>query len=405
MIEKADVVVVGAGLAGLSCAYALRDQKIRILESSARAGGRVLSVPNAFVTVDLGACFAVRAEVFPYPESANLGYLRIAERGPLRVLWNGVLVSGDTAWDCLERLPWGEATHAALTNFCNGTLHAAELPPDARSFIDALFKQIHPGSVTDYIVDRQRDAFHSFFPDHYSGGNGCVVDAYLQALGPNVTLSLSSRVIALTEQSRRVIVEYETADGDMSIVSCSAAVIATPATIARTLIRPTSAATAAFLDAVEYGTYTAVGLVFDAPSLDRFRYLVTPELPMDVVIQQSSNDGRYRSLICYYSDPTSKGVPALKDDALVDKTVACLNQSQAGDSSRSRLMFHAIERWPLVGTVLSPEYFRCKTNNVSRATDRIFLAGDYVSSDPKRGYGTVDAVNSGKDTACVLREA
>ena len=41
--SKADVVILGAGLAGLTAAYHLRDRDIVVLESSDRVGGRTLS--------------------------------------------------------------------------------------------------------------------------------------------------------------------------------------------------------------------------------------------------------------------------------------------------------------------------------------------------------------------------
>jgi protoporphyrinogen oxidase len=400
--DTADVVVVGAGLSGLACASALRDFDVCVLESSARAGGRVHSVKNPFATLDLGACFAVGADVFPDPANARLPEPRLAERGPIGMLWKGALHWGESGWDCLQRISWSDQAREQLSAFREGRLRASSLPPEARRLVDALFKQIHPGEVGRYIPARQLDALQSFFPDHYPEGNGSVVDAWLEALGPKVRLSLEARVIAIQEEATSTLVEYQTPDGGRRTVRSSAVVVATPATVARRLVRPTRPECAAFLESVQYGTYTAVGLVFDAPELARFRYLVTPELPMDVVIQQAARDGRHRSLICYYSNP-SQDVSALDDDALVDATVRHLNQSGSGVYPQSRLVFSAVQRWPLVGTLMTPDYFAKKVAGVFRATDRVFLAGDYVSSDPEWGYGTVDAVRSGKETAAALR--
>ena len=44
--ERVDVVVVGAGIAGLSAAWELRDTELRVLEATNRVGGRLMSEPR-----------------------------------------------------------------------------------------------------------------------------------------------------------------------------------------------------------------------------------------------------------------------------------------------------------------------------------------------------------------------
>lgn len=56
--EKADVVVIGAGLTGLTIAYLLRDHDVnlKILEAKNRVGGRIFTkLSNNNTTIDLGA--------------------------------------------------------------------------------------------------------------------------------------------------------------------------------------------------------------------------------------------------------------------------------------------------------------------------------------------------------------
>jgi len=57
-IEKSDIIIIGAGLAGLTAAYYLKDkcQTIKLIESRPRCGGRILSVNEDDVNIiDLGA--------------------------------------------------------------------------------------------------------------------------------------------------------------------------------------------------------------------------------------------------------------------------------------------------------------------------------------------------------------
>src|SRR6266478_5191228 len=61
------IVIVGAGLAGLTAAYELRKKGVfaEIHEASDRVGGRLLTAPNAIgpgLTVDLGAEFVDRQD-------------------------------------------------------------------------------------------------------------------------------------------------------------------------------------------------------------------------------------------------------------------------------------------------------------------------------------------------------
>jgi protoporphyrinogen/coproporphyrinogen III oxidase len=53
--ERYDVVIVGAGIAGLTAAWALRDRKILVLEAADRAGGRLRSEPRGPYWLNLGA--------------------------------------------------------------------------------------------------------------------------------------------------------------------------------------------------------------------------------------------------------------------------------------------------------------------------------------------------------------
>ncbi|HEU4538055.1 MAG TPA: FAD-dependent oxidoreductase, partial [Polyangiaceae bacterium] len=53
-----DVAIIGAGLAGLAAAYALRDRNIIVLEKESRPGGRVYTKSAGASFYDLGAVFA-----------------------------------------------------------------------------------------------------------------------------------------------------------------------------------------------------------------------------------------------------------------------------------------------------------------------------------------------------------
>lgn len=406
MTDSVDVVVVGAGLAGLASAHQLRDLNVVVLEQESRAGGRVLTIKNPYSTVDLGACFAVGPDVFPKSDTDEKVELevRLPERGPIGIFHEGKLVMGDSAWDCLDAMSWDAESRAALEAFRDGRLRAEALPPKALSCVNAFFKQIHPGDIRDYISERQRDALAPLYPDHYPGGNGAAVNAYLAALGESVRVELGCSVTAIDEGPDGVTVTYSASEsGEARHLRAKAVIVATPADVARRLVRPTYPSCAAFLETVGYRRYTSVGLVLDAPDLPRFRFIVTAESPLGVLMQQAAPDQRYRTLLCYYADPFAETVGALDDEELFRRTLQHVNVLVSGTYDQAQIAFSAVRRWRVAGTVLSPAYATTKAQTDGQATDRIFLAGDYLSPDPIWGYGTVDAVLSGRATATVLK--
>ena len=65
--EVKDVVVVGAGIAGLAAAWILRDRDVLVLEAEDRVGGRMKSEPRGDYWLSVGA------HMFPGPGSVIAG--------------------------------------------------------------------------------------------------------------------------------------------------------------------------------------------------------------------------------------------------------------------------------------------------------------------------------------------
>jgi protoporphyrinogen oxidase len=366
---------VGGGVAGLAAARSLTPRRVLVVERDLRLGGRVLTLERPWGAVDLGACFAFRAELLP--PGAPPPTERCDERGPV-----GALVRGKLVFDASSR----------------GLLAIVE--PRERALVEtALFHQIHPGARDAYSAARREDAQVDWYPDHWRSGNGALVRGWAEGLDAEVWLGAS--VTEVREQAHEVVVRIER-NGTTSDVTARAVVVATPADQARTLVTPDAPSCREFLAATHYARYTVVAFELEGVAFEPdFRFVVTPGLTLTLVMQQASRDRRQRALLCYYDDGASERIDALSDAELVDATrrelepLARLGVALAG----ARV---TVQRWQLSGTVLDEQRVALYRPEHARATSRIFLAGDYLASTPGWGYGLDDAVTSGKSTAALV---
>lgn len=370
-----DVVVVGGGVAGLTTARSLTPRRVLLLEASDRLGGRVLTLERPWGAVDLGACFAFRPGLLP--PSARPPAEHCDERGPVGALTRGKLVFDDTSRGLLAKLDSAER-------------------PDVEN---ALFHQIHPGARESYSAERRTDALVDWYPDHWRRGNGELVRGWAEGLDAEVRLG--ARVTELSEHGAEVTVRVEHA-GTTSSVAARAVVVSTPADTARSLVTPRDGGCRQLLEATRYGRYTVVAFELeDATFEPDFRFIVTPDLALTLVMQQASRDRRQRALLCYYDDRASERVDRLSDAALVEATRReLLPLERIGVTLATARS--TVQRWRLSGTILDDRRVAVYRPEHARATPRIFLAGDYLAETPGWGYGLDDAVASGKAAAALV---
>lgn len=103
-----DVVVVGAGAAGLAAAKTLRKRglNVRVLEASERIGGRALTDISSFNTpFDLGCTFQHQAHLNPFVKYARRNYIPI---GPMpndknEIIWIDGKEASDRAYAAINR--------------------------------------------------------------------------------------------------------------------------------------------------------------------------------------------------------------------------------------------------------------------------------------------------------------
>ncbi|HEU4404391.1 MAG TPA: FAD-dependent oxidoreductase [Polyangiaceae bacterium] len=395
-----DVVIIGAGLAGLAAAYALRDRKIVVLEREPRPGGRVLTRYEGEFAYDLGALFAFDPRAAPFPlrppplrrESRRVGLFA-----------GGALRFGTTVAECVRATDLTAAERDAFDDFGEGLIDAADLPPAVYRPLNSFFRLIHPGELRDYLPERQRDALAVFDTRHYETGNGALVDEFERRLGH--VLRLGVDVLSIAEVSGRVEVAFRGPEG-RGALAARAAVCAAPGPAARRLLAtPTNDRCRTFLESLRYGEGTVVALAFRGADIADFAYVVTPDLALNAVIKHAGRGGEPDLLFAYYVGEASERLSRCPPGEPVRQALADLRRLGIGALPDSALAFAEALRWPTVGPVISPASYAGWDRWQARASERVFLAGDYVHVEPHAilPFGTTAALRSGAEAAEAAR--
>ena len=265
--RQADVVVVGAGFAGLSAARALVEAGVDVivLEARDRVGGRSYTRPASDGTpIDLGGQWigptqdrlaalaeAVGVTTFPtYNEGKNIEYQHgqrmtyegaistvdplvtmetvetilnlnmMANEVPLESPWNAPLAA---EWDAQTVATWMQQNieSESVRNLFTLAVQAVfSVEPQDLSFLHFLF-YTHSGGNLNQLLSVARGAQERRF----HGGSQSIANAIARELGERVLLNMP--VHTITQDSGGVRVE-----GDNVVVSAQRAIIAVPPTLA-----------------------------------------------------------------------------------------------------------------------------------------------------------------------------
>ena len=265
MVPEYDVVIVGAGLAGLRAAQLLQHagKRVLVLEARERVGGRTLSMPFGGRTIDLGAQWIgpKQRRVVALAESLQLAKIEQSERGAsawkigaqsgrarglapqipfsqlLRMLnatarmeWSARRVPKHAPWQAARAAQWdatsvadflrrhaGQGLGHAMLDVSMRVLFAAE--PRDISLLHALF-YIHAGAGLQHIMSVRNGAQHWWLPE----GAGSLAPR----LARDLNVRLSEPVRAISAGSKQLEV---TSDGGRYL--CRRVIVALPPVLTR----------------------------------------------------------------------------------------------------------------------------------------------------------------------------
>jgi oxygen-dependent protoporphyrinogen oxidase len=436
-----EVVVIGAGIAGLTAAYSLRDRDVVVLEAADRVGGRIRSEPRGDNWINFGA------HVFG-GESSVTGRLLTeigvrAEPVPGRlaaVSLNGKLVSSGPVESFPFRLPMPMRSRLALVRtgvkLRLAVRRYAEIAApregedpserqrrmlefmDDRPFsefsgplpedVDLLFRSTltrSSGEPEEIAAGYGVGYFHLVWDKkgglsrNIIGGSAVFTDTLARTLGNRVRTG--ARVTRVEAGDDGVRVEVEGG----ATIEARAAVVATPAYVTHDIVSPLPGDTAEALAAIPYGPFVVCAVLTNetAPQpWDDLYAVATPRRAFSMLmnttnVRRTGETSRAPggAFMAWAAAGFARRLEHLDDDAVRAAFVADLNEVLPGTKGIvEEAVVHRWERglpYPRVGrSKLQPA--------LTRELAPVFLAGDYLGT-----WYTETAVQTGLAAAAGAR--
>jgi protoporphyrinogen/coproporphyrinogen III oxidase len=432
--STAEVVIVGAGLAGMTAAYELRDRDVVVVEAASRVGGRTLSGDHGEYWYNSGAQFVWDARTLAL--CAELGLEVIDGDGARAAIFlRDRLVEADSPYGLLLKMPLSVGERL---DFARAILRLRRLAGrldqvdraglDARSLEDVLGR-VTP--VTREILDvvtvngaglglaevsgwiGLAYAIHLFGGDvndtlkAVRGGTQRISRAVAERLDPE-RLVLDAPVTAVTRAGGEVEVSYRRA-GQEETLRARQCIVAAPAPAVLELVAPLPAAKREALEAmVPYAEAVSVAWLTDEEGpMPWDRLLAIPVIGASFELFSNNSffarrrEARRRPGGTFVTLSVTAGTaegPALDDGAIRAAQLADLKRmfpAGAGVLDRAKTR---VERWRAlprfgVGWLRSQPAIREPFSN-------IHFCGDYTAQP-----GTPGAVGSGHHAAAAVRRA
>jgi protoporphyrinogen oxidase len=431
--SKADVVILGAGLAGLTAAYHLRDRDIVVLESSDRVGGRTLSGEHGAYWYNLGAQFVWDPRTIELCRALGLDVVG-GEGAESAVFVNGRLAVGRDPYRLLMKMPisWRDKAGFALTiarlrRLAAGT-HGLDPRLDAKSLADVIgpvspvtrsILEMATTSGTGLSTDEVSGAvglgyaIHLFGGDvndtlkAVRGGTQQIARSIARAIDPE-RLTLECKVESVESAPDHVAVRYRRKGGGVEEMRAAACIAAMPADAVIEAIPdlpPTKRA--ALGEMLPYAPIVSVAWLTDEQEpMPWDRLLAVPAIGLSFELLSNNAffgrllDGSRRSkggsLVTLSTGPRADALAASDDAAVTDKVRSDLLKMFPGTRDVLGRATTHVQRWRGLPRFRKGWLERQKT--IRQPFGRIYFCGDYTAQP-----GTPGAVGSGHHAAAAVR--
>ena len=421
-----NVVVVGAGIAGLTAAWSLRQSDVLVLESENRIGGRIRSERRGDYWLNFGA------HVFGGPETATgrlfdeVGLTSIPVPGALTaVSMNGRLIARGPVESFPFRLPLSFSDRLALVRsglrlrravarydriaqsrpgepesarrdrmlaFLGDETFAefiGPLPTGAESLYRPTVTR-SSGELDELAAGHGVGYFHLVWRKgeglsrNVPGGSSVLTETLAAPLGER--LVTGARVVEVSDRGDRVTVRYERG-GDAAEIDARFAILATPAYATAEVTRSLPPELEAALRSIPYGPYVVVALATNEPGGTRWDDLyavATPDRAFNMIfntanVLRGAGTRRPGGSLMLYSGGRRLAAPLLElsDDEIVERYLADLDG--VFPEARGLVEEAVVQRWPRALPYPYPGRYRIQPV-LDRPLGRIALAGDYLGN-------------------------
>ena len=424
--SRPEVVVIGAGLAGLTAAYELRDHDVIVLESRDRVGGRTLSGERDGLWYNSGAQFVWDRRTLDLCRSLGVEVVG-GEGAKSAVFVNGRLAVAPDPYRLLLKMPvsWRDKVTFATTitrlRRIASRMHGLDATLDAMSLSDVIGSS---AGVTREILEMATTsgtglsaaevsgaiglgyAIHLFGGDvndtlkAVRGGTQQISKAITEALDPERVM-VGCRAVALEQGDGHVTVRYRRPDGGSDAVAADACIVAATAdAVLELLPNLPTAKRSALEQMVPYTSIVSVAWVVDGAERAPWDgLLAVPAIGLS--FELFSNNAFFArhgvSAVTLATGPRAEALAGLDDAGVVARVKADLLKMFPDAGDLLGRAFTRVERWR--GLPRFTRGWLARRQALREPVGRVFFCGDYTAQP-----GTPGAVGSGYHAARAVRE-
>jgi monoamine oxidase len=428
-----DVVILGAGLAGLSAAYELRDRDVVVLEARDRVGGRTLSGEHGGYWYNSGAQFVWDQRTLDLCRGLGLEVIG-GDGAQSAVFVNGRLAIASNPYGLLLKMAisWREKLDFAMTinrlRRVAARMHGLDASLDAGSLADiigsasGLTMQILEMASTSGTGLSPKEvsgaiglgyAIHLFGGDVNStlkgvrGGTQQIAKGITEAIDPERVM-LDSKVVSVETAGDHVVVRYRRHGGPIEEIQATACISAMTADAVLEVFPDLPNSKRSALEAmVPYAKVVSVAWLTDETGpMPWDRLLAVPAIGLSFELfsnnaffaRRAHGAGRRNggAFVTLATGPRAEMLWGLTDDAVVERIRLDLLAMFPGASGVLKRASSRLQRW--YGLPGFRKGWLGRQAALRQPYGRIHFCGDYTAQP-----GTPGAVGSGYHAAVAVR--